>query len=95
MEIAKFRAARWLWAEIVAAYEPQCQHDDCNNKAEDGMCRCACKMQIHAVTSEWNMTVYDAHVNLLRSQTETMSAALAGVDSITVLPFDKSFKNSG
>ena len=22
MEIAKFRAARWLWAEIVAAYNP-------------------------------------------------------------------------
>ena len=24
MEIAKFRAARWLWAEIVAAYNPAC-----------------------------------------------------------------------
>ena len=65
MEIAKFRAARWLWAEIVAAYNPACQ--------------CACKMHVHAQTSEWNMTVYDAHVNLLRSQTEAMSAALAGV----------------
>ena len=58
MEIAKFRAARWLWAEIVAAYNPACQ--------------CACKMHVHAQTSEWNMTVYDAHVNLLRSQTEAM-----------------------
>ena len=38
------------------------------------------------------MTVYDAHVNLLRSQTETMSAAIAGVDSITVLPFDETFE---
>ena len=38
------------------------------------------------------MTVYDAHVNLLRTQTEAMSAALAGVDSITVRPFDKIFK---
>ena len=75
MEIAKFRAARWLWAEIVAAYKPACE--------------CACKMVAHAQTSEWNMTVYDAHVNLLRSQTEAMSAALAGVDSITVRPFDK------
>ena len=78
MEIAKFRAARWLWAEIVAAYEPACQ--------------CACKMHVHAQTSEWNMTVYDAHVNLLRSQTEAMSAALAGVDSITVRPFDKAYQ---
>ena len=78
MEIAKFRAARWLWAEIVAAYNPTCQ--------------CACKMPVHAQTSEWNMTVYDAHVNLLRSQTEAMSAALAGVDSITVRPFDKTYQ---
>ena len=38
------------------------------------------------------MTVYDAHVNLLRSQTEAMSAALAGVDSITVRPFDKIYQ---
>ena len=78
MEIAKFRAARWLWAEIVAAYKPACE--------------CACKMIAHAQTSEWNMTVYDAHVNLLRSQTEAMSAALAGVDSITVRPFDKIYQ---
>ena len=92
MEIAKFRAARWLWAEIVAAYELQCQHDDCNNNKPDGLCRCAAKMQMHAQTSEWNMTVYDAHVNLLRTQTESMSAALAGVDSITVRPFDKIYK---
>lgn len=38
------------------------------------------------------MTIYDAHVNLLRSQTEAMSAALAGVDSITVRPFDKIYQ---
>ncbi len=77
MEIAKFRAARWLWAEIVAAY---------------GVDKEACKMHIHAVTSGWNMTIYDAHVNLLRSQTETMSAAIAGVDSITVRPFDETYQ---
>ncbi|MEG0701362.1 MAG: methylmalonyl-CoA mutase family protein, partial [Muribaculaceae bacterium] len=44
------------------------------------------------ITSEFNQTVYDAHVNLLRSETEAMSAALAGVDSITVTPFDKQYK---
>ena len=78
MEIAKFRAARWLWAEIVSAYKPACE--------------CACKMVAHAQTSGWNMTIFDAHVNLLRSQTETMSAAIAGVDSITVRPFDEAFE---
>ncbi|MCH5328796.1 MAG: methylmalonyl-CoA mutase small subunit, partial [Coprobacter sp.] len=78
MEIAKFRAARMLWAQIVSAYQPACE--------------CATKMKMHAQTSEFNMTVYDAHVNLLRSQTETMSAALAGVDSIAVTPFDVTYK---
>lgn len=78
MEIAKFRAARMLWAQIVTAYKPECN--------------CSTKMKTHAQTSEFNMTVYDAHVNLLRSQTETMSAALSGVDSITVTPFDITYK---
>lgn len=80
MEIAKFRAARWLWAEIVAAYKPASEN--------------ACKMCAHAITSEWNLTIYDAYVNLLRSQTETMSAAIAGVDSIRVRPFDEAFEPS-
>ena len=80
MEIAKFRAARWLWAEIVAAYQPAST--------------CACKMNSHAQTSQWNMTIYDAHVNLLRSQTETMSAALAGVDSITVNSFNLGYESA-
>ncbi len=92
MEIAKFRAARWLWAEIVAAYNPKCQHEDCPNNKPDGMCRCACKMSVQAQTSNWNMTIYDAHVNLLRTQTEAMSAAIAGVDSITVAPFDETYE---
>ncbi|MDE5774091.1 MAG: methylmalonyl-CoA mutase small subunit [Muribaculaceae bacterium] len=78
MELAKFRAARMLWAEIVKAYGAD---EDC------------CKMHVHAVTSQYNQTIYDAHVNLLRSMTETMSAALAGVDSIETLPFDLQYKN--
>ena len=80
MEIAKFRAARMLWAEIVKAYGANPEGCDC------------CKMKVHAVTSKFNMTIYDAHVNLLRSMTESMSAALAGVDSIETLPFDLTYK---
>lgn len=80
MEMAKFRAARMLWAQIVKAYDPKCD--------------CAAKMKVHAQTSDFNMTVYDAHVNLLRTQTEAMSAALGGVDSMTVNPFDKPFKKA-
>lgn len=78
MELAKFRAARMLWAQIVEQYKPAC--------------KCACKMHVHASTSRFNQSIFDAHVNLLRSQTETMSAALAGVDSITVVPFDTPYK---
>src|SRR5574344_519361 len=80
MEIAKFRAARMLWADIVKKYNP--------------MCDCACKMIVNASTSEYNMTLFDSYVNLLRSQTETMSAALAGVDSIVVTPFDTPYEQA-
>ncbi|MDD5619417.1 MAG: methylmalonyl-CoA mutase family protein, partial [Proteiniphilum sp.] len=82
MEIAKFRAARWLWAEIVDAYRPPCAHD-CDNKAPDGTCRCAAKMNIHAITSRFNQSLYDPYVNLLRTQTEAMSATIGAVDSLT------------
>lgn len=78
MEIAKFRAARMVWAQIVEQYKPES--------------KLSSKMLCHAVTSRFNQTIYDAHVNLLRSQTETMSAALAGVDSITTTPFDVPYK---
>ena len=78
MEIAKFRAARLLWAQIVKQYEPKCD--------------CACQMHVCAITSEYNQTLFDSYVNLLRSQTETMSAAIANVDSIIVTPFDKPYE---
>ena len=78
MEIAKFRAARLLWAEIVKQYEPKCD--------------CACQMVINAATTTYNQTVFDSYVNMLRSQTETMSAALAGVHSVVVTPFDAPYE---
>ena len=78
MEIAKFRAARMLWAQIVKQYEPKCD--------------CACKMNVCAITTEYNQTMYDSYVNLLRTQTEAMSAAIANVDSIVVVPFDKTYQ---
>ncbi len=92
MEIAKFRAARWLWAEIVNAYNPICPSPVCTNKTPEGICRCAAKMNIFAQTSYFNQTIYDAHVNMLRTQTEAMSAGIAGVDSMMVNPFDETYK---
>ena len=78
MEIAKLRAARMLWANIVKAYNPEKN--------------CAGKMMIHATTSKWNQTVYDPYVNMLRGTTEAMSAAIGGVYSMEVTPFDRSFE---
>jgi len=94
MEIAKFRAARLLWAKIVEAYKPVCRRKDCPNTAPDGTCLCAAKMRIHAETSIYNKTIFDANVNMLRTQTEAMSAALGGVDSMIVNPYDITFKAS-
>ncbi|MDR1526594.1 MAG: methylmalonyl-CoA mutase family protein [Dysgonamonadaceae bacterium] len=91
MEIAKFRAARWLWAEIVKAYQPAC-NTDCPNEGPDDECRCAAKMNICAQTSTFNQTVFDAYVNLLRTQTEAMSAGIAGVNSLLVKTFDETYK---
>jgi len=74
MEIAKIRAARLLWAQIVHAYGPCCESKT--------------KMFIHSTTSNWNKTVYDAHVNMLRTTTESMSSIIGGADSLTVNPYN-------
>ncbi len=81
MEIAKFRALRMMWATITAPYSPSRS--------------CAKKAKVHAVTSAWNQTVYDPYVNMLRGTTEAMSAAIAGVDSMEVLPFDHAYAEAG
>lgn len=78
MEMAKFRAARMLWANIVKAYNPEKE--------------CCSKMYTHAVTSAWNQTVYDPYVNMLRGTTEAMSATIAGVNTLEVLPFNAAYE---
>ncbi len=80
MEIAKFRAGRMLWANIVKGYEPERD--------------CAGKMIVHAVTSAWNQTAYDPYVNMLRGTTEAMSATIGGVHSLEVLPFNHSYEEA-
>ncbi|MDR2037935.1 MAG: methylmalonyl-CoA mutase family protein [Bacteroidales bacterium] len=80
MEIAKMRAARLLWANIIKAYAPSEEE--------------AAYMYIHGETADWNMTVYDPYVNMLRTTTEAMSAAIAGVDSLSVQPFDSAYRKA-
>jgi methylmalonyl-CoA mutase len=77
LEIAKFRAARLLWKNLIEAF-------DGNPKRN--------KMYLHAETSRWNKTLYDPYTNMLRTTTEGMSASIAGCDSMTVLPFDEHFR---
>ncbi|MBT3383689.1 MAG: methylmalonyl-CoA mutase small subunit [Prolixibacteraceae bacterium] len=80
MEIAKLRAARLLWAQIVKAYIP---------KSDD-----SAKLIAHCETNRFNKTIYDPYVNMLRTQTEAMSTALGGAHSITVLPFDAIYEET-
>jgi len=78
-EIAKIRAFRLLWANVVKAYNPANLD--------------SAKAFIHSVTSEVSSTLYDPNVNMLRSTTQAMSAALGGTDSLSVKPFDSVYKN--
>ncbi len=80
LEIAKIRATRWLWSKLVDAYHPA--------KESSKICF------IHSETADWNKTIYDPYVNMLRTTTENMSAAIGGVDSFTVKPFDDLFRNT-
>ncbi len=72
MEIAKFRAMRTLWAQIAEAYDA--------NVGEGPA--------IYAFSSLRNKSLYDPHVNILRTTTEALSAILGGADAICLVPFD-------
>lgn len=74
MEIAKLRAARLLWAQIV-------EHFGGSDSSRS--------MHIHARTSLWNKTVYDPYVNILRTTTEAFSAVIGGCNSMHVGGFDE------
>jgi methylmalonyl-CoA mutase len=73
-EIAKLRALRLLWSQLVGALD--------GNEA-------ARKLSLHVRTSQWNKTVCDPHNNLLRATVEAFAAALGGCDSLQVGAFDE------
>lgn len=70
--IAKLRAARRLWARVVAA----CGAADAGGQRQ------------HAVTSPTMLTRRDPYVNLLRATVAGFSAGIGGADAVTVAPFD-------
>ncbi len=73
MEIAKLRAARILWNQVLGS----CEIPEKNRR-----------MWIHVRTSHYNKTVYDPYVNMLRTTTEAFSGIVGGADSMHVTPFD-------
>ncbi|CUH94667.1 hypothetical protein P22_0733 [Propionispora sp. 2/2-37] len=77
MEIAKMRAARMVWAQIVESF---------------GGDKEAQKMNVHARTSQFTKSVYDPYVNILRTTTEAFSGVVGGVDSLHVGCFDEALR---
>jgi methylmalonyl-CoA mutase len=73
MEIAKIRAFRLLWAEMIRAWGG-------NDESQ--------KVWIHGKTAFFNKSTYDIYVNMLRTTTEAFSGVIGGVDSLEVERFD-------
>ncbi|MFJ7847466.1 methylmalonyl-CoA mutase family protein [Peribacillus sp. NPDC097224] len=73
MSIAKIRAARRLWAGLAEAFEEDAEYF---------------KMVIHAVTSELTETLYDQHVNILRTTNQAFAAAIGGIQYLQIHPFN-------
>ena len=76
-EIAKLRAARALWANIAQQFSPDFLEST--------------KMRIHCRTTTFNKTIYDSHVNILRTALEAMASVIGGTSSLTVEPFDSHY----
>ena len=74
MEIAKFRAIRLLWAQIIKYMGGDAQSE---------------QLFLHARTGTTNKTIYDPQVNILRTCTEGLAAILGGCDSLTIAPYDE------
>ena len=78
-EIAKLRAARLLWSLMIDAYGPADERSK--------------EVFIHVTTAQWNKSIYDPYVNMLRTTTEGMSAILGNADSVAILPFDLPYRS--
>ena len=74
VEVAKFRALKILWANILKPYNP--------------LHHCSYNCQITAQSGWVNKSLKDPYTNLLRQTTEGMSAVLGGVDRLIIQPYD-------
>ncbi|MBM3919455.1 MAG: methylmalonyl-CoA mutase [Sphingomonadales bacterium] len=74
-EIAKLRAGRWLWWDLVSAFHPQ--------NPRSGMLRTHCQ------TSGWSLTAQDPFNNVARTCVEALAAALGHTQSLHTNALDE------
>jgi len=75
MEIAKLRAARFLWANLIQQFKPK--------QAQSSMLRTHCQ------TSGWSLTKQDPFNNIVRTTIEALAATLGGTQSLHTNAFDE------
>jgi methylmalonyl-CoA mutase len=79
MEIAKVRAFRLVWAEMIQAFG-----GNTNSR----------KIWIHGKTASFNKSMYDTYVNVLRTSTEGFAGVIGGIDSLEIGCFDSLIRNA-
>lgn len=75
MEIAKLRAARYLWSELMSEFEPK-----------NPM---SLALRTHCQTSGWSLTEQDPYNNVIRTTIEAMAAVLGGTQSLHTNALDE------
>ena len=75
MEIAKMRAARFMWSEIVKKFNPK------NSRS--------LALRTHCQTSGVSLMEQDAYNNIVRTTVEAMAAVLGGTQSLHTNSFDE------
>jgi methylmalonyl-CoA mutase len=75
MEVAKLRAARLLWAELMARFEPT------SNKS--------LALRTHCQTSGWSLTAQDVYNNVVRTCIEAMAATQGHTQSLHTNSLDE------
>lgn len=75
MEIAKMRAARFIWANLLTQFNPQ------NQKS--------LALRTHSQTSGWSLTEQEPFNNITRTAIEALSAALGGTQSLHTNALDE------
>ncbi len=75
MEVAKLRAARLLWAELVAKFEPKSAK--------------SLALRTHCQTSGWSLTAQDVYNNVIRTGIEAMAATQGHTQSLHTNSLDE------